>query len=155
MIALGNLRQGWADVVLAGGAESTMPCGGWVFLWGFCEMRPEKASRPFDAERDGFVIGEGAAVLVLETMEHARKRGAEILALLSGFGMTCDAYNIAIPEPDGKSAVLAMKQAVQDAKLNLEDIQHVNAHGTSTKVNDKAESHAIRSAFGDPPKEFK
>jgi 3-oxoacyl-[acyl-carrier-protein] synthase II len=153
-MALGILRQGWADVVLAGGAESTITAfvvDGYSCM-GVLSQRndhPEKASRPFDAERDGFVIGEGAAVLVLETMEHARKRGAEILALLSGFGMTCDAYNIAIPEPDGKSAVLAMKQAVHDAKLNLEDIQHVNAHGTSTKVNDKAESHAIRSAFGD------
>jgi 3-oxoacyl-[acyl-carrier-protein] synthase II len=111
--------------------------------------RYQEASRPFDADRDGFVMGEGAGVLVLETLDHARRRGAEVLAGVAGFGMTSDAYNIAIPEPDGSSAAMAMEQAVGNAGLNLEDIGHINAHGTSTKVNDRVESHAIRRAFGD------
>jgi 3-oxoacyl-[acyl-carrier-protein] synthase II len=151
-MALATLRQGWADIVLAGGAESTITpfvvdgysCMG-VLSQGNDD--PASASRPFDADRDGFVIGEGAGVLALETWEHASRRGAEILALLSGFGMSCDAYSIAIPEPDGKSAAMAMEQAAKDARLNLGDIEHINAHGTSTRVNDRVESNAIRRAF--------
>jgi 3-oxoacyl-[acyl-carrier-protein] synthase II len=151
-MALATLRQGWADIVLAGGAESTITpfvVDGYSCM-GVLSQRndhPAEASRPFDADRDGFVIGEGAGILVLETMEHARKRGAEIFALLSGFGMSCDGYSIAIPEPEGKSAAMAMEQAAKDARLNLEDIEHINAHGTSTRVNDKAESNAIHRAF--------
>jgi 3-oxoacyl-[acyl-carrier-protein] synthase II len=152
-MALGILRQGWADVVLAGGAESTITP---FVLDGYSCMgvlsqandKPEAASRPFDLNRDGFVMGEGAGVLVLETMDHASRRGAEILALLSGFGMTCDAYSIAIPEPDGATAAAAMELALHDAGLNREDVAHINAHGTSTKVNDRVESSAIRKAFG-------
>jgi 3-oxoacyl-[acyl-carrier-protein] synthase II len=152
-MALAILRQGWADIVLAGGAESTITpfvVDGYSCM-GVLSQRndhPAQGSRPFDADRDGFVIGEGAGVLVLETMEHARKRGAEILALLRGFGMSCDAYSIAIPEPGGKSAAMAMEQAAKDARLNLEDIEHINAHGTSTRVNDKAESNAVQRVFG-------
>jgi 3-oxoacyl-[acyl-carrier-protein] synthase II len=152
--ALGILRQGQADVILAGGAESTITA---FVLDGYSNMgvlsqrneRPEEASKPFDADRDGFVMGEGAGILVLETLEHARKRGAEVLARVGGFGMTCDAYNIAIPEPAGTSAAAAMEMAVRDARLNVEDIGHINAHGSSTKVNDRVESNAIRRAFGE------
>lgn len=152
--ALGILRQGQAEVVLAGGSESTITP---FVLDGYSSMgvlsarneQPELASRPFDADRDGFVMGEGAGILVLETLEHARKRGAEILAVLRGFGMSSDAYNIAIPEPDGSAAALAMRLAMRDGGLNVEDIGHINAHGTSTKVNDRVESKAIVKAFGD------
>ncbi|MDO9257247.1 MAG: beta-ketoacyl-ACP synthase II [Bacteroidales bacterium] len=154
-IALGLLRGGMADVILAGGAESTMT--GFV-LDAYANMgvlssayneNPEKASRPFDLNRDGFVMGEGACVLVLETLEHAEKRKAKPLAFLSGFGMTSDAYGIAAPEPDGIFAAKAMQLAVKDAGLNPQDIGYINAHGTSTKVNDKTETLAIKNAFGD------
>lgn len=152
--ALGILRRGHADVILAGGTESTITP---FVLDGYASMgvlsqrndSPGEASRPFDAERDGFVMGEGAGVLVLETLEHAMKRGAVILAHLAGCGMTCDAYNIAIPEPDGSAAAMAMITALSDAGLNAEDVGHINAHGTSTKVNDRVESSAIRKAFGE------
>lgn len=153
-MGLSLLREGRADVVLAGGAESTITP---LVIDGYATMKvlsrhnnePENASRPFDADRDGFVIGEGAGVLVLETMEHARKRGAEILAVLRGFGLTSDAYNIALPEPEGRWAAAAIKEALRDAQLNKEDIGYINAHGTSTRVNDRLETLAIRRAFGE------
>ena len=152
-IALGLLRGNMADVILAGAAESTMTP---LVLDAYASMgvlstfneKPENASRPFDLNRDGFVMGEGACVLVLETLEHAEKRGAKPLALLSGFGMTTDAYGIAAPEPNGTWAALAMQLAVKDAGLELEDIGYINAHGTSTRVNDKTETIAIHKAFG-------
>ena len=152
-IALGLLRGGMADVILTGGAESTMTP---LVLDAYASMgvlstfneKPEIASRPFDLNRDGFVMGEGACVLVLETLEHAENRGAKPLALLSGFGMTSDAYGIAAPEPNGTWAAMAMKLAVKDAGLDLEDIGYINAHGTSTRVNDKTETLAIQKAFG-------
>jgi len=152
-IALGLLRGNMADVILAGGAESTMTS---LVLDAYSSMgvlstfneKPEIASRPFDLNRDGFVMGEGACVLVLETLEHADKRGAKPLALLSGFGMTTDAYGIAAPEPNGTWAAMAMQLAVKDAGLNPEDIGYINAHGTSTRVNDKTETLAIHKAFG-------
>jgi 3-oxoacyl-[acyl-carrier-protein] synthase II len=151
-IALGILRGGMADVILAGGAESAMTA---LVLDAYSSMgvlsthneRPENASRPFDLNRDGFVMGEGACVLVLETLEHAEKRGAKPLALLSGFGMNTDAYGIAAPEPNGTWAALAMQLAVKDAGLDPEDIGYINAHGTSTRVNDKTETLAIKKAF--------
>jgi 3-oxoacyl-[acyl-carrier-protein] synthase II len=151
-IALGLLRGGMADVILTGGAESTMTS---LVLDAYASMgvlstsndKPENASRPFDLHRDGFVMGEGACVLVLETLEHAERRGAKPLALLSGFGMTSDAYGIAAPEPNGIWAALAMQLAVKDAGLNPEDIGYINAHGTSTRVNDKTETLAIQKAF--------
>jgi 3-oxoacyl-[acyl-carrier-protein] synthase II len=154
-IALGLLRGGMADVILAGGAESTMTP---MVLDAYASMgvlsssfneNPETASRPFDLNRDGFVMGEGACVLVLETLEHAEKRKAKPLAFLSGFGMTSDAYGIAAPEPDGIFAAKAMQLAVKDAGLNPEDVGYINAHGTSTKVNDKTETLAIKKAFSD------
>jgi 3-oxoacyl-[acyl-carrier-protein] synthase II len=137
---------------LAGGAESTITP---LVIDGYSTMRvlsrrndePERASRPFDADRDGFVIGEGAGVMVLETLEHARKRGAEPLAVLKGFGMTSDAYNIALPEPEGKWAAAAIEDALRDAQLNPDDIGYINAHGTSTKLNDRTETLAIKQAF--------
>jgi len=152
-VALGLLRGGMADVILAGGAESTITP---YVLDGYASMGvlstrnedPEKASSPFDLNRDGFVMGEGACVLVLETLEHAEKRGAKPLALLSGFGMTSDAYGIAAPEPNGIWAAAAMSIAVKDAGLNPDDIGYINAHGTSTIMNDKTETLAIKKAFG-------
>ena len=152
-IALGLLRGNMADVILAGGAESTMTP---LVLDAYASMgvlstfneKPEIASRPFDLNRDGFVMGEGACVLVLETLEHADNRGAKPLALLSGFGMTTDAYGIAAPEPNGTWAAMAMQLAVKDAGLDLENIGYINAHGTSTRVNDKTETLAIHKAFG-------
>ena len=152
-IALGLLRGGAADVILAGGAESTMTA---LVLDAYASMgvlstlneAPEQASRPFDLNRDGFVMGEGACVMVLETLEHAEKRGAKALALLSGIGMTSDAYGIAAPEPNGLWAAEAMKFAVNDAGLDMKEIGYINAHGTSTKVNDKTETLAIQKAFG-------
>jgi 3-oxoacyl-[acyl-carrier-protein] synthase II len=151
-IALGLLRGGMADVLLAGGAESTITP---LVLDSYSSMgalsyftgEPALASRPFDLNRDGFVIGEGACVLVLETLEHAQKRGAKYLAFLKGFGMTADAYGIAAPEPSGIWASKAMINAVRDAGLNPEDIGYINAHGTSTKLNDKTETLAIKNAF--------
>jgi 3-oxoacyl-[acyl-carrier-protein] synthase II len=152
-IALGLLRGGLADVILAGGAESAMTS---LVLDAYASMgvlstsnsNPESASRPFDLNRDGFVMGEGACILVLETLEHAEKRNAKPLAFLSGFGMTTDAYAIAAPEPNGLWAATAMQIAVKDAGLKPEDIGYINAHGTSTKVNDKTETLAIQKAFG-------
>jgi 3-oxoacyl-[acyl-carrier-protein] synthase II len=153
-MACGLLREGRADVVLAGGAESTITP---LVVDAYAVMRvlsqrnaePERASRPFDLDRDGFVIGEGAGVLVLETAEHAQARDAEPLAVLRGVGMTCDAYNTALPEPDGRWAAAAIEEALRDAKVNAEDVGYINAHGTSTQVNDRVETTAIRRVFGD------
>ncbi len=159
-MALGILRQGQADVVIAGGAEATITP---VVVDGYAAMSvlslknddPEKASRPFDLDRDGFVIGEGAGILVLETLEHAKKRGAELLAEVSGFGMTADAYSIAIPKPDGRWPAAAIKQAVKDAGISLDEVGYINAHGTATRINDKVEAVAIKRVFdsrkGDMP----
>lgn len=151
-VALGLLRGGMADVILAGGAESTMTP---LVLDAYSSMGvlsqfneyPERASRPFDLNRDGFVMAEGACVLVLETIEHAEKRGAKVLAYLSGFGMTADAYGIAAPEPNGLWAAKAMQLSVKDAGLSPSDIGYINVHGTSTVVNDKTETLAIKKAF--------
>jgi 3-oxoacyl-[acyl-carrier-protein] synthase II len=152
--AMSLLRDGRADVILAGGAESTITP---LVVDSYSSMRvlskrnhdPQGASRPFDADRDGFVIGEGAGVLVLETLEHARQRGAQILAVAKGYGMTSDAFNIALPEPNGQWAAAAVQDALRDAGLNPADIDYINAHGTSTKVNDATETAAIRRVFGD------
>ena len=147
------LERGDAEVMICGGTESCIvPTG----VGGFCALRalstrnnePEKASRPFDLERDGFVMAEGCGLVVLETLEHAKKRKAHILAEMVGYGMSCDAYHITAPDPDGDGAARAMQEALKDAQLNPEDIDYINAHGTSTKLNDKLETVAIKRALG-------
>lgn len=152
--ALMLLKLGMADVVLAGGAESAI-CD--TFVSSYIAMRalssrndePERASRPFDKDRDGFVIAEGCGVLVLETLERAQRRGAPILAELVGTGMTCDAFHITSAHPDGQGAAQAMTTALNSAGLNNEDVDYINAHGTATQVNDAIETKAIKSVFGE------
>ena len=147
------IRAGHADAVLAGGCEATISP---MALAGFCSMKalstrndnPQAASRPFDIDRDGFVMAEGAALVVLEELSHARSRGAAILAELAGVGMSGDAYHITSPVPGGVGAVQAMRIAVREAGIGPERIDYINAHGTSTKYNDKAESDAIIEVFG-------
>ncbi len=148
------IQMGLADVMVAGGAESAItPLG----VAGFASAKalsfrnddPSTASRPFDAERNGFVIGEGAGVIVLESLEHARARGAQILAEVVGYGMTCDAHHITSPTPGGIGGAEAMRLALKDAQLEPEAVDYVNAHGTSTQANDSNETAAIKSALGD------
>ncbi len=152
--AMRHLQFGDADAMVAGGSEGAItPMG----VAGFNAMRaistrnddPEHASRPFDLDRDGFVMGEGAGVLVLETLEHAKSRGAKILCELSGLGFSADAHHITAPAPGGEGAVRAMRQALNNAGLNPEDIDYVNAHGTSTAYNDKTETEALKTVFGE------
>lgn len=153
-MALRSIRYGESDVVLTGGAEATITSMG---MAGFNSMRamstrndePERASRPFDKNRDGFVMGEGAGILVFEEMEHAKRRGAAILAEVLGAGQSADAYHITAPAPGGDGPARAMKLAMQDAGVNPEDIQYINAHGTSTQLNDVAETQAVKVAFGE------
>jgi len=152
--ALMILKSGLADVALAGGAEAAI-CE--TFLESYAVMRalstrndsPEQASRPFDRDRDGFVIGEGCGVLVLETLERAQQRGANVLAELSGMGMSCDAYHITSAHPDGRGAAQAMTAALNSAGLGPADVDYINAHGTATQVNDPIETNAIKTAFGE------
>jgi len=147
------LERGDADVMITGGTESCVVATG---VGGFCALKalstrneqPQKASRPFDLERDGFVIAEGCGLVVLETLKHAKKRKANILAEIVGYGMSCDAYHMTAPDPDGDGAARAMIQAVKDAKLNPQDLDYINAHGTSTKLNDKIETLSIKKALG-------
>ena len=148
------IQRGEADIMIAGGAEYPItPLG----VAGFTAMRalstrndqPEKASRPFDKNRDGFVIAEGSALLILEALEHAQKRGAKIYAEVSGYGFTSDAYHMTAPDPDADGAYRAMKMALADAQIRPEDIVYINAHGTSTLLNDKLETHAIKRLFGE------
>ncbi|MGI8716485.1 MAG: beta-ketoacyl-ACP synthase II [Lapillicoccus sp.] len=147
------LRSGRADMVVAGGTEAAvhaLPIAGFAAMQALSTRNddPERASRPYDTDRDGFVLGEGAALVVVETEEHARARGARIYAELAGVGMSADAYHITAPEPDGAGACRAMLEAVAAADLSAKDIVHINAHATSTPVGDLAESNAIRRAFG-------
>ncbi|MGC6586101.1 beta-ketoacyl-ACP synthase II [Paenibacillus sp. Dod16] len=146
------IQRGDADVMICGGAEATIrPTG----MAGFCAMRamstrndePEKASRPFDTGRDGFVMGEGAGVLVIESLEHALKRGAKIYAEVVGYGLSADAHHITEPDPDG--AARCMKMAIRDAGIAPEDVDYINAHGTSTPVGDRSETKAVKMALGD------
>lgn len=148
------IQRGQADVVLAGGSESAIiPIAiAGMSVMGALSTRndePHRASRPFDADRDGFIMGEGAAVLVLESMEHAKARGAKILAVVAGYGATNDAYHISAPAENGAGAALCMHAALNDAGLEPGDIDYINAHGTSTPLNDKSETAAIKSAFGE------
>ena len=153
--ALDRIRAGRADVMLTGGTESTITEYG---IGGFCQLKalstnfndtPHRASRPFDKDRDGFVMGEGAGILVLEDWEHAQRRGATIYAELAGYGASADAFHLTAPSPDGKGAERAIQLALQDAGLQPEDVDYINAHGTSTPINDPIESMAIKLAFGD------
>ena len=151
--AMLSIRAGRADVVLAGGSEAALTP---LALAAFDRMgalsrrndEPERASRPFDAGRDGFVFGEGAGVLVLESEEHARARGARVLARLAGYGATADAYHLTQPDPEGDGAARAMTMALEDAGLYPTDVDYVNAHGTSTPYNDRVETLAIKRALG-------
>ena len=143
---------GDSDVIVTGGSDATITP---MAVAGFSNMKaltknddPETASRPFDAHRDGFVMGEGAGILILEEMEHAKSRGADILAEVSGYGATADAYHLTSPAPDGDGAVRAMKRALEDASCSPFDIDYINAHGTSTPYNDKIETLAIKTVFG-------
>jgi 3-oxoacyl-[acyl-carrier-protein] synthase II len=159
--ALRWIREGRVDLMMAGGTEAAItPLG----LASFCVLQavstkfndtPEKASRPFDAARDGFVMGEGAGILVLEELEHAKKRGARIYAEVAGYGCTCDANHLTAPHPEGRGAIRAMRLAVEDAGLKPEDIDYINAHGTSTPVNDPVETKAIKDLFGEHARKLK
>ena len=148
------IRAGDADAMIAGGAHSMIhPFGltGFSLLTTLSQRNgdPTRASRPFDKERDGFVLGEGAGIVILEEYEHARKRGAAILAEVLGYGSTADAYRITDIHPEGRGAIGCMRHAIADAKLNIEEIGYVNAHGTSTSVNDRTETLACKGVFGD------
>jgi 3-oxoacyl-[acyl-carrier-protein] synthase II len=148
------IQRGDAEVMIAGGSEATITP---LAVAAFSTMKatstrndePERASRPFDKDRDGFVMGEGAGVVVLESLEHSRKRGARIYAEMAGYGLTADAYHITHPAPGGEGAVRAMRMAIRDAGLKPEDIGYINAHGTSTPLNDSTETAAIKTVFGE------
>ena len=148
------IERGDADIMVTGGTESCVVSTG---VGGFCALKalstrndePQKASRPFERDRDGFVIAEGCGIVVLEELEHAKKRNAHIIAEIVGYGMSCDAYHMTAPDPEGDGAMRAMKLALKDAHLNPENVNYINAHGTSTKLNDKIETLAIKRAFGD------
>ena len=160
--ALGNafrqIRDGYQDVILCGASEAAItPLG----MGGFTSMKalsfsedPERASIPFDKERSGFVMGEGAGALVLEEYEHAVKRGARILCEVAGYGASCDAYHITAPAPDGRYAAECMRNAMRDAGIGPEDVDYINAHGTSTPMNDRCETAAVKLAFGDAAKKL-
>ena len=148
------IQRDAADIIIAGGTEAPITP---LATAGFCAMKamstrndePKKASRPFDAERDGFVMGEGAGIVVIEELEHALKRGANIIAEVVGYGSTSDAHHITTPAPGGEGAYRAMKTAVEDSGIRPEDIGYINAHGTSTEYNDKYETAAIKTLFGE------
>src|SRR5690606_7874210 len=149
-----SIQYGECDVAITGGSEAAVsPLG----LGGFCAMRalsrrnddPATASRPFTKSRDGFVLGEGGGALVLEEYEHARRRGARIYGEMLGFGMTDDGHHISAPLPDGSQAARAIRLAVRDAGISLDAVEYVNAHGTSTPLNDKMETQALHAAFGE------
>ncbi|BET69590.1 beta-ketoacyl-ACP synthase II [Opitutales bacterium ASA1] len=152
--SLKTLRAGEADIMIAGGAEAPITGLGYA---GFCSMKamsirneePQRASRPFDRGRDGFVMGEGAGVLVLETLEHARARGARIYCELAGYGASCDAFHITQPDTAGRGLALAMRSALRSAGMTADEVDYINAHGTSTPYNDKFETAAIKQVYGE------
>jgi 3-oxoacyl-[acyl-carrier-protein] synthase II len=154
-----TIQYGDADIMITGGSEATvtpMAIGGFANMKALSERNesPETASRPFDATRDGFVMGEGAGVVILEELEHARKRGARIYAEIVGYGATGDAYHLTAPAPEGEGAQRAMLRALKDAKVDVDDIQYINAHGTSTPANDLNETKAIKAVFGDSARDI-
>ena len=153
------IQQNKADIMLCGGTESAItPMG----VGGFCALKalskrnddPEHASRPFDKDRDGFIMAEGSGIIVLEELEHAKKRGANIYCELAGYGVTCDAYHITAPDPDGEAPAVAMRQALKEARIKKGGNIYVNAHGTSTQLNDKMETRAMKKAFGSYAKDI-
>ena len=157
--AFETVKRGDAEIMVCGGSEAAItPMG----IGGFNSMKalstrnddPGTASRPFDLDRDGFVMGEGAGIIILEDLDHALKRGAEIIAEISGIGFTADAYHLTAPAPEGEGAVRAMRQCIEDGNLTIDDIQYVNAHGTSTPFNDKNETAAIKTVFGENAKKI-
>jgi 3-oxoacyl-[acyl-carrier-protein] synthase II len=153
------IQRGDADVMIAGGAESTITP---LAIGGFCSMRalstrneePQRASRPFDKDRDGFVIAEGAGLLILEELEHAARRGARMYAEIIGFGCNADAYHISAPSPNGMGAAKCMEIAMKDARINYDEVDYVNAHGTSTPLNDLSETMAMKTVFRDRAKKI-
>jgi len=151
--AFRSIKHGYADIILAGGTEGSITP---LSIAGFSALTalststdPKRASIPFDKERDGFVMGEGAGILVLEEYEHAKARGAKIYAEVVGYGATCDAYHITSPSPDGHGGARAMKLAMEEANITSKDISYINAHGTSTPINDKLETIAVKKAMGE------
>jgi 3-oxoacyl-[acyl-carrier-protein] synthase II len=159
--ALDLIRAGRCDVVISGGTEAAIvpfSIGGFQMLKALSTKRnhePQKASRPFDADRDGFVMAEGAGVLILESEEHAKKRGAKIIAEFAGYGASADAYHITSPDPSGEGGSRAILAALKDANLAPQAIQYYNAHGTSTEINDPTETKMIKIAFGEHAKKLK
>ena len=151
--------DGVAEAMITGGAEAVVTP---LAVGGFCSMRalstrnqdPEKASRPFDLDRDGFIIGEGAGILILEEMEQALERGAPIYAEVVGYGMSADAYHVSAPDPDGRGAILCMTGALENGGLRAEEVDYINAHGTSTQLNDASETRAIKEVFGEHAKKL-
>ena len=152
--ALRMIRTGDADIMLAGGSEASITRLSYA---GFCSMRamstsrnddPKRSSRPFDKTRDGFIMGEGAGAVIIETEGHARARGARIYCELAGYAATCDAYHITSPDPSGEGLALCLNKSMKDARVKPEDIGYINAHGTSTYLNDKIETFAVREVFG-------
>ncbi|MFA6384380.1 MAG: beta-ketoacyl-[acyl-carrier-protein] synthase II, partial [Candidatus Omnitrophota bacterium] len=147
--ALRIIQRGDADVMISGGTESSITKLG---VSGFCALKalstrnddPQKASRPFDAQRDGFVMAEGCGIVVLESLEHAQERGAKIYAEFAGYGASCDGYHATAPDPEGRGASLSIKWALKDARIDPQKVDYINAHGTSTKLNDKVETLAIK-----------
>jgi 3-oxoacyl-[acyl-carrier-protein] synthase II len=149
-----TIREGYADAMITGGSEAVITT---LAVSGFCSMKalstrndePEKASRPFEKDRDGFVIGEGAGILIIEEMNRALERGADIYAEVAGYGLSGDAYHVSAPDPDGNGAKGCMKLAIEDAGMKSEDVDYINAHGTSTQLNDLSETLAIKDLFGE------
>ena len=156
--AFRNLQYGYADIIVAGGTEAAVTLLG---VAGFEAMTalstkddPSRASIPFDVERDGFVMAEGSGMMVLETLEHAKARNAKIYGEIVGYGFTCDAHHITAPAPGGEGGARAMKLAIEDAGINPSDVSYINAHGTSTPYNDKFETQAIKTAFGEAARDI-
>lgn len=160
-MALDMIRSGRADVVITGGTEAAISE---FAMGGFCMLKalstayndqPQKASRPFDKDRDGFVIAEGAGMMILESEEHAKARGARIHAELAGYGASCDAYHLTAPDPEGTGGTLAIRRALEDAGMKPQDVAYYNAHGTSTQINDPTETKMVKAAFGEHAKKIK